>query len=321
MRPAAGPTSAAAARAALAVAAPVLAALGAMLGPAPADAAGSLQPQHQTQQTPQPPGGVAGRTAGAAQLGTWTARLYVPSRPPPSATIPAPSRGRTLPPEAACIDAILTAERRQGIETHTLLAIGFTEAGRRTRDRLFTVWPWTVNAAGEGRVFETRDEAIAFVRDRQAAGVRSIDVGCLQVNLRWHPDAFPDLLTAFEPQANADYAARYLVALGAERGSLQEAVARYHSAQSELGEAYRQRVEGNRRWVAHAIAYLEALAHGPQTVPAAGGGGAGGGAAGNGAAPARPAYSWATADLGRLSFLASLYADGPVRPLLPPVRE
>ncbi|MBK3773595.1 lytic transglycosylase domain-containing protein [Azospirillum aestuarii] len=230
----------------------------------------------------------------ASQIGTWSTALYAPR------VLPARS---SLPPEAACIDAILAAEREAGVTDHMLLAMGFTEAGRMTADRLFTVWPWTVNTEGASRYFPTREEAIAFVRAAQARGTRSIDVGCLQVNLKWHPDAFPDLETAFDPRANARYAARFLGDLHRAQGSLDAAIARYHSAQSERGTAYRERVGGNRRWVAGAMNYLKALAAGPQT-------------AGPQAAPgALPA--WGRAELGRLSFLSSLYANAAVRPLLP----
>lgn len=227
----------------------------------------------------------------AAQIGTWSTGLYaaVPKAP----AVPPPRRA--LPPEAACIDAILGAEKAHAIADHTLLAVGFTEAGRKTADGLFTVWPWTVNAEGVSRYFSSKAEAIAFVRDQQAHGVRSIDVGCLQINLRWHPKAFRDLEEAFDPAANAAYSARFLADLRAVNASLADAVARYHSAQSERGEAYRARVEGNRRWVNRALAYLETLADGPP--PAA--------------------FAWGRAELGRLAFLSSLYADGPVRPLLP----
>jgi len=225
----------------------------------------------------------------AAQIGTWGPQLYA------MATPPALPHARALPPEAICIDAILAAEREAGLADNALLAMGFTEAGRMTADRLFTVWPWTVNAEGQSQYFETRDAAVAHVQALLARGVRSVDVGCLQVNLKWHPGAFPDLATAFEPQANAAYAARFLAELNREHGSFEEAIGHYHSAQAERRAAYRQRVVGNRRWVAHAIDYLRTLAAGPRV--------------------ATPV--WGKADLGRLSFLSSLYASGPTRPLLP----
>lgn len=231
-----------------------------------------------------------------AQIGTWSTALYVPRPAPPSA--------RVLPPEAACIDAILTAEREAGVADNMLLAMGFTEAGRMTPDRLFTVWPWTVNTEGVSRYFTTKEDAMAFVRETQARGVRSIDVGCLQVNLKWHPDAFPDLETAFEPRANARYAAKFLGELRQAHGSLDDAIARYHSAQSERGAAYRQRVVGNLRWVSGALDYLRQLAAGPRTPVPAG-------------APSGAISVWGREELGRLSFLSSLYGRTNGQPLLP----
>jgi hypothetical protein len=73
-------------------------------------------------------------------------------------------------------------------------------------------------------------------------GVGSIDVGCFQVNLAYHPDAFDTLESAFEPQANARAAARFLSALRGRTGTWDAAIAAYHSATPERGTPYRQRV-------------------------------------------------------------------------------
>jgi hypothetical protein len=83
---------------------------------------------------------------------------------------------------------------------------------------------------------------VAAVRDLQAHGVRSIDVGCMQVNLFYHPDAFASLNEAFDPFANAAYAARFLVELHERTGSWDTATAWYHSATPDLGEDYRRKV-------------------------------------------------------------------------------
>ena len=47
---------------------------------------------------------------------------------------------------------------------------------------------------------QTRQQAVAAVQALQARGVRSIDVGCLQVNLMYHPIAFASLDDAFDPR-------------------------------------------------------------------------------------------------------------------------
>ena len=100
-------------------------------------------------------------------------------------------------------------------------------------------WPWTINAEGEGQFFDTRQQAIDAVKALQARGVQSIDVGCLQVNLMYHPDAFASLEEAFDPRGNANYAARFLNSLYAGSKDWASAIAAYHSETPALGEIYR----------------------------------------------------------------------------------
>ena len=109
-------------------------------------------------------------------------------------------------------------------------------------------WPWTIDADGQGAFFATKAEAIAAVRSLQAAGIHSIDVGCLQVNLQDHPHAFPSLQTAFDPATNARYAARFLARLFSRFHNWPAAVAAYHSQTPGLSEDYRRRVLA--RWQA-----------------------------------------------------------------------
>lgn len=67
-------------------------------------------------------------------------------------------------------------------------------------------------------------------------------MGCLQVNLLHHPDAFASLQEAFDPVANATYGARFLSRLYNETGAWPKAIAAYHSRTPSLGSAYAQRV-------------------------------------------------------------------------------
>ncbi len=75
-----------------------------------------------------------------------------------------------------------------------------------------------MDAEGQGTFYDTKPQAIAAVRALQAGGVHSIDVGCMQVNLKHHPTAFGSLEQAFDPSANADYAAQFLVELHGQTG-------------------------------------------------------------------------------------------------------
>lgn len=142
-----------------------------------------------------------------------------------------------------CRAAIDSAERTGNIPPHLLAAIGRVESGRRDPvTGNWHPWPWTVNAEGQGYFYDTKAQAIAAVQQMQSRGLRSIDVGCAQVNLMHHPDAFPNLEIAFDPQANANYAARFLNELHAQSGDWTKAAALYHSATPDLGDDYQRRV-------------------------------------------------------------------------------
>lgn len=146
-------------------------------------------------------------------------------------------------PGLLCQQAIELAGRAHAVPAGLMAAIGQVESGRHdpTSGALHP-WPWTVDAEGQGTFYDTKPQAIAAVRALQAHGVRSIDVGCMQINLLHHPDAFNSLEQAFDPMANADYAARFLVDLHGQTAAWPAAAALYHSATPELGAAYQQKV-------------------------------------------------------------------------------
>jgi hypothetical protein len=146
-------------------------------------------------------------------------------------------------PGLLCRQAIEAAGRAHGVPLGLMAAIARVESGRRDPVSLaLHPWPWTVDAEGQGTFYDTKDAAIAAVRALLARGVRSIDVGCMQVNLLQHPAAFSSLAEAFDPAANADYAGRFLVELHGQAGTWPAATALYHSATPDVGETYRQKV-------------------------------------------------------------------------------
>jgi hypothetical protein len=169
-----------------------------------------------------------------------TALMLIVAAGPLRAEPAAPS---ATPQGLLCRVAVAAAERANGIPAHLLAAISRVESGRNdpvTGD--VHPWPWTVDADGQGSFYDTKAQAIAAVRDMQARGVQSIDIGCGQVNLMHHPDAFPSLDVAFDPQANAAYAGKFLKELFDQTGDWTKAVAMYHSATPEIGDEYRKKV-------------------------------------------------------------------------------
>ena len=142
-----------------------------------------------------------------------------------------------------CYSAIAAAEAVTHIPDAFLSAIGRVESGRVVASSgRVAPWPWTINAAGIGHFYATKAEAVAAVYQFQAQGVRSLDVGCLQVSLLYHPDAFASVDQAFDPEVNAAWAARFLLSLHAQTGSWPRAAAAYHSSTPLLGQSYQQKV-------------------------------------------------------------------------------
>jgi hypothetical protein len=156
---------------------------------------------------------------------------------------PAARAAAPLPHAVSCGAAIALTEPGSHLPPHLLAAIALVESGRTDPGTGATApWPWTIDVAGAAHVFDSEAAAVAAVQAAQLAGIQSIDVGCMQVNLLHHPHAFANLEEAFDPAANVRYAARFLTALHAQSGDWAQAIAAYHSATPELGAAYAQRV-------------------------------------------------------------------------------
>lgn len=141
---------------------------------------------------------------------------------------------------AICIRAAQAASKTEGVPLSVLLAISLNETGRR-RDGAFRPWPWTVNMEGAGHWFDAPDQALAYTQQEFARGATSFDVGCFQINYRWHGQHFASIQAMFDPMANATYAARFLRDLYAEHGSWEAAAGAYHSRTPEFAQRYAAR--------------------------------------------------------------------------------
>ncbi len=145
-----------------------------------------------------------------------------------------------------CTQYFPIKEREQGIPVHLLAAISSIETGRYHKGLGMALpWPWTINVEGKGYFFQTKAEAVAETRRHLNNGKQSIDVGCMQVNLKHHPDAFASLEEAFDPEKNVGYAAKFLRANYGQLGnSWVKAAAAYHSRTPSRGNPYLQKVAG-----------------------------------------------------------------------------
>jgi tetratricopeptide (TPR) repeat protein len=147
------------------------------------------------------------------------------------------------PPQTQCLRYLQVYERNLHIPQGLTTAISLAETGRPLGPQhQLLPWPWTININGQGHFFDTKEAAVAAARKLMDEGQRSIDVGCMQVNLRFHPNAFHTLEDAFDPAANVQYGAQFLVSLHQAQGSWEKAVERYHSSDDGRRNEYRDKV-------------------------------------------------------------------------------
>jgi len=141
-----------------------------------------------------------------------------------------------------CDNAAVRASKTSGIPVSVLRAITRVETGRRQHGSLLP-WPWTINSEGAGQWFSDRKQARDFAVERVALGLRSFDLGCFQLNFRWHGAAFDSLDAMLDPDLSATYAAGFLKDLYLETGNWPAAAAAYHSRTPKYANRYRKKFE------------------------------------------------------------------------------
>ncbi|MER2510652.1 lytic transglycosylase domain-containing protein [Amaricoccus sp.] len=175
----------------------------------------------------------------AARSGLWPRLLLALAF---AAQSPAAKASDAEAQTALCDRAIVRGATTAGIPASVLNAVSLTETGRNQGGRL-RPWPWAINREGQGYWFATREQALAFAQASLAEGRTSFDVGCFQINYRWHGHNFPSLEAMFDQEAGADYAARFLRDLHGELGDWSRAAGAYHSRTPEYAQIYRARFD------------------------------------------------------------------------------
>ncbi len=148
----------------------------------------------------------------------------------------------TLASAQECTSLAAQAGTAEGLPEGLLPAIAMVESGHTDAQGNHAPWPWTLNQGGKSMFFDTKDEALEYLQSAVSSGVTNIDVGCMQLNWKWHAQAFSSLDQMFDPVANTRYAARFLRELQSRLGSWEVATAAYHSTDPARGQAYLQKV-------------------------------------------------------------------------------
>ena len=110
-----------------------------------------------------------------------------------------------------------------------LYAITLTESGMHLKSKNLRPWPWTLNVAGTPRRYATRKAAHQALIYYLKRGFRSIDIGLMQVNWRYHQKKLGTAWQALDPYHNLRTGALILreVYLVCKQWKL--AIGRYHS--------------------------------------------------------------------------------------------
>lgn len=154
----------------------------------------------------------------------------------------AQTQARAVAASEVCDLAAHEVAQNTQVPLELLMAISRVETGRLQEGSLMP-WPWAVNQGGQGQWFADADQAVAFARDQLSQGEENFDVGCFQINLRWHGENFGSIEDAFDPRLNAAYAAQFLTELFQSEGGWPQAVAAYHSRTPDEAKSYLAKVE------------------------------------------------------------------------------
>ncbi|MCC8419175.1 MAG: transglycosylase SLT domain-containing protein [Rickettsia endosymbiont of Glossina mortisans submortisans] len=99
--------------------------------------------------------------------------------------------------------------------------------------------PYAIGVSGKFVKASSKEEAKQIIKQYLAKGITNIDIGIMQINWRWHAEAFDQNLDdMLNPSQNIIYAAQLLKSLHVKHQSWQKAVRYYHSAKDEHHRKY-----------------------------------------------------------------------------------
>ncbi|MFM0415830.1 transglycosylase SLT domain-containing protein [Paraburkholderia aromaticivorans] len=119
------------------------------------------------------------------------------------------------------------------VDAKILAGVALNESAYKGR-----AWPWTLNVAGRGFFFRTRDDAFKAIRFLISDGRCDFDVGLMQVNWCYHRQRFASPWDALAPATNIHVAEDILNENYRKTHSAMKAVAYYHSANPQPGREY-----------------------------------------------------------------------------------
>lgn len=128
-----------------------------------------------------------------------------------------------------CEREMARAAGATGVPLGVLYSVALTESGRGG-----LLQPYALNIDGVAYFGKSLKETIRAFELAKERGAKLIDVGCMQINHRFHGKHFSSLPDMMIPSRNVDYAARFLRELKSREGTWTKAVARYHAGAANI---------------------------------------------------------------------------------------
>jgi hypothetical protein len=119
--------------------------------------------------------------------------------------------------------------KEYGIDPALLYSIALVESGFHHRTQGLMPWPFTLNY-GNGAFFaDSKLDAQRELARLRRLGAVSVDVGLMQINLKWHKNKLRTV-DYWDPKQNLRVAAGILRGCLADSRTLWEGIGKYHTA-------------------------------------------------------------------------------------------
>ncbi len=145
-------------------------------------------------------------------------------------------------------DGYRSVALEHGIPHDLFYAVALTESGKQVKLLgIHRPWPWTLNVGGHGYFYDSKRQAwqalIGYLRD----GKRSIDIGLMMVNWRYHQERLGTPWQALDPYFNLRVGAEILQGCYRNEHDWWASVGCYHAPSNQRrADKYRRRVVS--RW-------------------------------------------------------------------------
>ena len=140
-----------------------------------------------------------------------------------------------------CYNIASKVEKEFKIPNKLLSSISFTETGI-TKNGIYQPWPWSLNVNGKAIFFDSKKEMLNYLDKAVYEKKKNIDIGCMQLNYRYHGSMFKNLEDMTDPEENIYYAGSFLKKLFLKHKSWNLAISRYHSSNPIRMKVYLKKV-------------------------------------------------------------------------------